>query len=39
MPGKAVQMLWLVPVEEANTMVAEQLGPEGMELRTSPELS
>lgn len=29
MPGEAIEVLWLVPVEEANLMGAEQLGPEG----------
>lgn len=32
MPGEAVEMLRLVPVEEANLMGAEQLGPAGVEL-------
>lgn len=35
MPGEAVEKHWLVPVEEAILMVAEQLGPEGVELRPS----
>lgn len=35
-PGEAVEMLWLVLVEEANLMVAEQLRPEGVVLRPRP---